>query len=225
MANRKHHRGEEDRQAPVVVLPCLDSGVSSNSFEELRSSPDVNLLPMALPSTLDYRIQADRPDVVVIASEEFSASPWKSKRHLTELFSVTPAILLTEQVDASVKKAALRLNIHSVLPFRISEHQLIAAIAATAAGLTVSTRPAELEHNDRSLQAQEDPDYVEHLTSREIEVLRWMAGGYGNKEIADRLHISEHTAKFHVSSVLAKLGAASRTEAVTIGITRGLVAI
>jgi DNA-binding NarL/FixJ family response regulator len=48
-----------------------------------------------------------------------------------------------------------------------------------------------------------------------------MASGLGNKEIASRLDISEHTVKFHVSSVLAKLGAASRTEAVTIGIVRG----
>jgi DNA-binding NarL/FixJ family response regulator len=55
--------------------------------------------------------------------------------------------------------------------------------------------------------------------------LRLVALGLGNKEIASRLDISEHTAKFHVSSILAKLGAASRTEAVTIGMTRGLVAI
>ena len=52
-----------------------------------------------------------------------------------------------------------------------------------------------------------------------------MALGQGNKEVAAQLNVSEHTVKFHVSSVLAKLGARSRTEAVTIGILRGLVAI
>jgi DNA-binding NarL/FixJ family response regulator len=66
---------------------------------------------------------------------------------------------------------------------------------------------------------------AEHLTARETVVLRLMALGLVNKEIASRLDISKHTAKFHVSSILAKLGAASRTEAVTIGMTRGLVAI
>jgi DNA-binding NarL/FixJ family response regulator len=66
---------------------------------------------------------------------------------------------------------------------------------------------------------------TEHLTVRETVVLRLMAFGHGNKEIASQLKISEHTVKFHVSSILAKLGAASRTEAVTIGIMRGLVAI
>jgi DNA-binding NarL/FixJ family response regulator len=66
---------------------------------------------------------------------------------------------------------------------------------------------------------------AEHLTARETVVLRLMALGLGNKEIASRLDIYEHTAKFHVSSILAKLGAARRMEAVTIGMTRGLVAI
>jgi DNA-binding NarL/FixJ family response regulator len=54
-------------------------------------------------------------------------------------------------------------------------------------------------------------------------VLRLLAEGLGNKEIAARLGISDHTAKFHISSILAKLGASSRTEAVTIGIRMGLV--
>jgi DNA-binding NarL/FixJ family response regulator len=66
---------------------------------------------------------------------------------------------------------------------------------------------------------------AEHLTAREVEVLRLVALGQGNKEVAAQLKVSEHTVKFHVSSVLAKLGARSRTEAVTIGILRGLVAI
>jgi DNA-binding NarL/FixJ family response regulator len=70
-----------------------------------------------------------------------------------------------------------------------------------------------------------DHPFSEHLTAREIEVLRLMANGRSNKRIASLLRISEHTAKFHVSSVLAKLGASSRTEAVSIGILRGLVAI
>ena len=66
---------------------------------------------------------------------------------------------------------------------------------------------------------------AEELTAREVEVLRLMARGQRNKQLAAQLKISEHTAKFHVSSVLAKLGARTRTEAVTIGMTRGLVAI
>jgi DNA-binding CsgD family transcriptional regulator len=63
------------------------------------------------------------------------------------------------------------------------------------------------------------------LTARELDVLRLVAEGDANKEIAWKLGISEHTAKFHVASILGKLNAGSRTEAVTIGIRRGLVLI
>jgi DNA-binding NarL/FixJ family response regulator len=61
------------------------------------------------------------------------------------------------------------------------------------------------------------------LTPREQEVLRMLARGLANKEIAARLNISEHTVKFHVAAILGKLGAASRTEAVALGIRHGLI--
>ena len=66
---------------------------------------------------------------------------------------------------------------------------------------------------------------IEELTPRELQVLRDMALGSANKEIAERLHISEHTVKFHVASILGKLEAGSRTEAVMQGIRRGLIPI
>lgn len=63
----------------------------------------------------------------------------------------------------------------------------------------------------------------ETLTPREIEVLVMLAEGTGNKVIARHLGISEHTVKFHVGSILAKLNASSRTEAVTLGVRQGLI--
>jgi DNA-binding CsgD family transcriptional regulator len=61
------------------------------------------------------------------------------------------------------------------------------------------------------------------LTRRELTVLRLVAHGLGNKEIARELGISRHTVKYHLASLLAKLGVHSRTEAVTMGLRRGLV--
>jgi DNA-binding CsgD family transcriptional regulator len=61
------------------------------------------------------------------------------------------------------------------------------------------------------------------LTPREIEVLGMLAEGLGNKSVARRLSISEHTVKFHVSSIFTKLNAKSRTEAVTLGARLGLI--
>jgi NarL family two-component system response regulator YdfI len=71
----------------------------------------------------------------------------------------------------------------------------------------------------------EGPDQalVEPLTARETEVLQHLAQGLANKQIAALLSISEHTVKFHVSSIYSKLGAANRTEAVRIGARRGLI--
>lgn len=68
-------------------------------------------------------------------------------------------------------------------------------------------------------------DLVETLTSRELDVLALVADGCGNREIATRLAISEHTVKFHLSSIFGKLGASTRTEAVRRGLERGLIEI
>ncbi len=64
---------------------------------------------------------------------------------------------------------------------------------------------------------------LDELTPREIEVLRMLAEGLGNREMAVRLGISDHTVKFHISSILDKFGAATRTEAVTMGIRMGII--
>jgi len=71
--------------------------------------------------------------------------------------------------------------------------------------------------------AAEIAPLAEPLTKREREVLQMLGSGLGNKEIAARLAISDHTAKFHVASILGKLGASTRAEAVAIGIRRGLL--
>ncbi|MCY7273178.1 MAG: response regulator transcription factor [Phormidesmis sp. CAN_BIN44] len=66
---------------------------------------------------------------------------------------------------------------------------------------------------------------IQALTSREVEVLGMLAEGLGNKTIARRLTISEHTVKFHISSIFSKLNASSRTEAVILGARQGLIFI
>lgn len=100
----------------------------------------------------------------------------------------------------------------------------MAAIVAAAADLTVLTQ-AQVRRLFRSRQTLEPGALIEPLTPRELQVLRMLADGLGNKEIASKLGISDHTAKFHVTQILGKLGAGSRTEAVAIGIRRGIVPI
>lgn len=75
----------------------------------------------------------------------------------------------------------------------------------------------------RLMQRMNEPEPVERLTARELEVLQHVARGQQNKEIARELHITERTVKFHVSSLLAKLDAGNRTEAVTIALQKKLI--
>jgi DNA-binding NarL/FixJ family response regulator len=211
----------EDHNAtatPLVVLPVVDSMLHAGRFASLRSAPELQLLTVALPSTLLYRVQSDHPDVIVIAEGEAFLAGASQRSTLQEVFSDIPAVLLAAQANTSMVRSAARMKIYSVLPMDATTHQLVVAIAATVAGFAV-TLPRPPAGPPEATRIAED------LTAREVEVLRLMARGYRNKQLATVLNISEHTAKFHVSSVLAKLGARTRTEAVTIGMTRGLVAV
>lgn len=123
-------------------------------------------------------------------------------------------VLLSDEEDLLASVRPLRGGL-ALLPTSASADQLVAAIEATAAGLAV-VHPDHV--GSLSSRPSDDP-----LTPREREVLHLLAAGLGNKEIAGRLSISDHTAKFHVSQILAKLNAASRAEAVSIAMRRGLV--
>ncbi len=184
----------------------------------LRPAAELTLLPAALLSTLPFRVQRDSPDAIVLAATEASLSRPSHRSALRQVFADTPGVLLAPQPGPALVRSAGRMHIYTVLPIEITAQQLAAAVAATVAGFAV-TLPGEPAGPGEVNAA------VEHLTAREVEVLRLMARGHRNKQVAALLHISEHTAKFHVSSVIAKLGARTRTEAVTIGVTRGLVAI
>lgn len=218
------------RPKPLRVLPCFDSHLWSPFISVLRSAVGVDLLSLAPASTLVYRTLSDDPDAIVMATEDFGTVASQNDTDLIEAFSSTPTVLLCGRIHALLKKQAATFHIRSILPLQATPDQLLAAIQATVTGLAVTLEPfGEMED---AYTASNRADGIglagrlaEHLTARETVVLRLMALGLGNKEIASRLDISEHTAKFHVSSILAKLGAASRTEAVTIGMTRGLVAI
>lgn len=134
-------------------------------------------------------------------------------------------VLIVEPASLAALSAALGAGVRAVLPNDISPDQLVAALEAAASGLVVlhpaqSLTPVNTHGFPRSRALEE---LAEALTPREGEVLQLLASGLGNKEIAAKLSISEHTVKFHVASVLGKLGATSRTEAVSLGIRRGLI--
>jgi len=134
---------------------------------------------------------------------------------LEELLEVTSIVLLVPEPEPGVVNQIRRAGAGGVLQSNASSEQIVQAIKSVASGLMVF---------DRALAPQSpDDEPLEQLTPRESEVLRLLANGLGNKEIAVKLSISEHTIKFHIHSILGKLGAASRTEAVTRGLRSGLI--
>jgi two-component system, NarL family, response regulator YdfI len=142
----------------------------------------------------------------------------------SDLAAEIPIVVLTEASAPAASAQALQAGIRAVLPSEVSTDQLAAALQAAAAGLVV-LHPTEIPAAFPAAAPASRPlaELPEPLTRREREVLQMLAAGLANKEIAARLHISDHTAKFHVAAILGKLGAATRTEAVALGIRHGLV--
>ena len=142
----------------------------------------------------------------------------------SDLAAEIPTVVLAEPGSSAVSAQALQAGIRAVLPSGLAADQLAAALHAVASGLVV-LHPAEVQAALPVAAPAWRPlaELAEPLTRREREVLQMLAAGLANKEIAARLNISDHTAKFHVAAILGKLGAATRTEAVALGIRRGLV--
>ncbi len=160
-----------------------------------------------------------RPDVVLVDDAGGPAVLETLEARAPEL----GIVLLSDEptLDRDGRRSAPR----GYLTHDASAEELVSAVQAVAQGLTV-VDPAlvpGLLGAGSSARAGSNTRVEEALTPRELEVLQLLAAGLPNKTIALRLGISEHTAKFHVSSVLAKLGAASRTEAVTTAARQGLL--
>jgi len=134
----------------------------------------------------------------------------------------SPAIVAVSDDPAQLWTSAARaLGLRAALPFSATAEELAAAIRAVHAGLLAL-------HPDALVPSRVADTTVEAgapLTTREREIVELMAEGASNRVIASRLAISRHTVKFRVASVLAKLGARSRAEAVAVALRRGLLAV
>jgi DNA-binding NarL/FixJ family response regulator len=133
-------------------------------------------------------------------------------------------VILTDDAEKFLAVDALRSGVRAILPREAKPEEIFAAIQGSAAGLVVF-HPDVLDSvlAPRGDEQTELDASDQILTPREIEVLGMIAEGLGNKEIASKLGISDHTVKFHISSILVKLGASNRAEAVTLGIRHGLI--
>ncbi|MBV9742650.1 MAG: response regulator transcription factor [Acidobacteriia bacterium] len=200
----------------IRLAIAATSAVLRQGLEALaRSDPEIELAG-AFPDLAS--LEALRPDVIL------AAVPLEDLPQPPDGY-VPPVVLLDVAPNPAWTREALRAGVRAVLPRDASAEEILAAVNAAANGLAVLD-PHDLESllsSPAAASFASAPAEPAVLTQRELEVLRMLSEGEPNKTIAWKLGISEHTAKFHVASILTKLNASSRAEAVAIGIRKGLI--
>jgi DNA-binding NarL/FixJ family response regulator len=163
------------------------------------------------------KVRELRPEVALLDVRMPGKNGVEVTRALRQMADPTPVILLTTFNDDAVLLEGVRAGIAGYLLKDVALDQLVNALRTVVAGKTLIV-PAVTDRAERYVQdrgtkfeAAEQPD---PLTEREVEVLRLMAGGYSNREIADALGTAEGTVKNQASSILSKLGVRDRTRAV-----------
>jgi NarL family two-component system response regulator YdfI len=202
-----------------VVRAGLESLVRSIPSLEFAGTVDASRLPK-------FELSGELSgDVLLIEAGDSIEQEWAVLADLP-----IPVVALVDFGDSALAGSALRSGIRGAISRDATPEEIEGAVHAVNAGLVVTT-PASLAELLPEAQAfAEGPltqplsePLSEPLSDRELEVLDLLAEGISNKLIANRLSISEHTVKTHVASIFAKLGASSRTEAVSRAIRRGLV--
>lgn len=210
------------------VLVAAASAVVRAGLEALvAANPGLTVIGQA--ASMEAVTQASEtltPDVVLIERE------WDDETLVPGLLAlgagghVPAVVVLTENPAAVWAAVALRSRVRAVLPREATAAEIVAAVEGVAAGLVVlhsDTADVALAALAAAPTTAVVDAPMQLLTPREVEVLHMLAEGVGNKTIARRLGISEHTVKFHVGSIFSKLSVSSRTEAVTVGVRQGLV--
>ena len=191
----------------ILQSPALEAGVRAL----LEADREISIAPQA-PQRND-ELDSKAADVQVMTSAAFARAT--DQRDDGRLKS---AVIVLGASAQDVKRLWRAGVTWGALALDASEDELRAAVHAVAAGLVVGAGPL-LSASDDS-PADDSP-----LTEREVEVLGMLLRGLANKQIAAELALSEHTVKFHVSSIYRKLNVANRTEAVREGLRHGWITL
>ena len=146
---------------------------------------------------------------------------------LARIARLPPIVLVGGDPAPAAFGRLVRAGVRAILPRDASAPEIAVGIEAVVTGLVVLHPSAALLSGSRVARSgrTSGETQIDALTPRELEILAMMAEGIRNRTIASRLGISTHTVKFHIAAILDKLHARSRTEAVTIGLRRGLLMV
>jgi two-component system, NarL family, response regulator YdfI len=209
----------------TVLVAAPTTGAGASLATRLAASKRLHVVVGATGLAVSDQLETTQPDVVLVALGSETASTWL--RDLSGARRPPVIVILADDARGVLARDTLRSGARAVLPRHATAEEIVAAIEAVAAGLVVLHPDTMDAFSPLASRRDRSRGSIDHqpLTPREIEVLAMMAEGLGNKIIAARLAISEHTVKFHIASIFAKLNAGSRTEAVTIGLRRGAIMI
>jgi two-component system, NarL family, response regulator YdfI len=198
-------------------------GLARERWEEELDEAGVSIVGRADDLETVDEEDADEAEIVLVGSSAGALEETIAELDEQRMIREMKVVLLSESVQAASVQRAISAGIRGILPAGMESGQLSSALEAVGHGLVV-LHPSEVAAvRSTRVSTGGFAEAVEALTARERDVLQMLSQGLANKEIAVRLRISEHTAKFHVASILGKLGASTRTEAVSIALRRGLI--
>jgi two-component system, NarL family, response regulator YdfI len=207
----------------VATAPIVRSGLAAMLTTDRNITVVGTITDLKL---LASEVDRLRPDVILLdlgnfldaSSTKDLASVWEKLLSISEAQDPIGIVVTIADLDSLDINAAMRAGVRGILLDTSSESQIVTTVMAVSMGLVVLDPGAfELLNSPEKVSAS----LGFSLTAREIEVLQRL--GSGNKAIAHSLYISEHTVKFHISSIFQKLGVSTRTEAVTVGVRLGLI--
>jgi len=222
VAERRRSRPVPGEPTPsTAVLVVAGNELVAARIEAMLRGQTGLRVTVSAPGELARRLEDHAAAIVVLALE--SAETARLLEVLRRMPKVDGVLLLASDPSGAWTAQARRSGVRAVLRSDATAEELATAIAAARAGLLV-LHPDALKSSTEARAARSRIGPTA-LTAREQEILEMIAEGMSNRIIANRLGISSQTVKFHVASILAKLGARSRTEAVTFGLRQGLIAL
>jgi DNA-binding NarL/FixJ family response regulator len=210
----------------MKVVICDDQAIVRDGLELLlKLEKDINVIGTAQDGAQAVDLVAEKsPDLVLMDLKMPGMNGVEATRRICALYPNTKVLVLTTFDDDEWVFDAIRAGADGYLLKDTTREKVIEAVRGTILGKSYVDPSVVGKLLDQVAHKQEKPSALitDKLTGREVDVLRLVARGLSNSEIADQLHLSEGTIRNHVSAIFTKLDVADRTQAAIIAIQHGL---